>query len=61
MGLLTLKDTAAQLGWSDGYLRRLRREGLFPRPIVIGKSKRYSQAQIDEYIRMAHIRVGFIQ
>ena len=49
--LLTEQEAAARLGWSEKSLQRRRWLGLPPGWFKIGSSVRYSEREIEEFIR----------
>jgi prophage regulatory protein len=47
--LLELADVTSITKWSKNTLQRYMRQGLFPRPIRVGRSNRWSEQAIQQW------------
>ena len=50
-GLVDIKQVARLLGVSIKTVRRMKRRGQLPRPVLIGRSVRWRLADIERYIK----------
>lgn len=51
MKLLSTNELAAALGVSREKLRSMAKAGQLPEPILVGKTKRYVEADVEKFLR----------